>query len=91
MDNNTEQDNSTYNVPNDEIISNMLAIKLKLENIPNHCQNSDYKKIHTFVKNYLSKYCNHSIVRDEIDIDPERSQTIFYCTKCETCFASING
>ena len=30
--------------------------------------------------------CNHNIVTDLIDIDPDRSMTIRYCTKCEQTF-----
>lgn len=30
--------------------------------------------------------CEHDIVTDLIDIDPDRSMTIKYCTKCEKTF-----
>lgn len=30
--------------------------------------------------------CKHEIVTDLIDIDPDRSMTIEYCTKCEKTF-----
>ena len=30
--------------------------------------------------------CEHDIVTDLIDIDPDRSMTINYCTKCEKTF-----
>jgi len=39
-------------------------------------------------ENNISKIqiCQHNIVRDYVDITPERSQIIFYCTKCLTSF-----
>jgi len=36
------------------------------------------------VKKYLHKNCKHNIVHDLIDIDPDRSQEISYCTICES-------
>lgn len=30
--------------------------------------------------------CHHTIIRDLIDIDGDRSQTIYYCSKCYQCF-----
>ena len=30
--------------------------------------------------------CSHNIIEDHIDIDPDRSQQIFYCTECFTTF-----
>uniref|UniRef100_A0A6C0DRS1 Uncharacterized protein n=1 Tax=viral metagenome TaxID=1070528 RepID=A0A6C0DRS1_9ZZZZ len=33
--------------------------------------------------------CDHEIVRDLIDVDPDRSQTIFYCEKCMADFTHL--
>jgi len=30
--------------------------------------------------------CEHCIIMDLIDIDPDRSQIIYYCEKCMTTF-----
>jgi hypothetical protein len=30
--------------------------------------------------------CSHNIIEDYIDIDPDRSKQIFYCTLCLTSF-----
>ena len=67
-------------------ISIMLSVKLKLERIPPHLQDNEYKIIHCQVKNYLLKKCKHNVVEDLIDITEEKSKTIYYCTYCETTF-----
>jgi len=38
------------------------------------------------VKQRLSHICNHKIVEDVIDIDYDKSKTIYYCETCETTF-----
>lgn len=30
--------------------------------------------------------CKHKIIKDYIDIDPEKSKVIFYCIYCLECF-----
>ena len=35
------------------------------------------------IKSQIEKNCNHTWETDLIDIDPDRSQMIKYCTKCE--------
>jgi len=32
--------------------------------------------------------CDHEIIRDYIDLTPEKSQIIFYCAKCMEDFTS---
>ena len=39
----------------------------------------------------IPKECEHSIIDDLIDIDPDTSQIIYYCEKCYTCFDTIHG
>jgi hypothetical protein len=34
------------------------------------------------------KKCDHEIIRDYIDLTPEKSQVIFYCAKCMEDFTS---
>ena len=43
----------------------------------------------TIIQNSLSSICNHIIIEDMIDISPEHSQKIRYCTVCETTFDSF--
>ena len=53
----------------------------------------DYEKkirdIHNF-KDYVNtkivSLCNHNVVEDSIDISPDLSQEIKYCTQCEYTF-----
>ena len=43
------------------------------------------KKIHKleYLSKYLNNLCCHDFVEDYIDLDPEFSQKIVYCQKCE--------
>ena len=36
-----------------------------------------------YVEYHIKNMCNHEWVKDVIDIDPDRSQEICYCVKCE--------
>lgn len=54
----------------------------KLDSIPSEEQSIDFQQIVQYVKDFLKKKCKHTIIFDSIDIHPERSQTIMYCTKC---------
>ena len=47
--------------------------------IPKECEDSTQSE------------CEHSIIDDLIDIDPDTSQIIYYCEKCYTCFDTIHG
>lgn len=60
----------------------MLSVKRKLERMPISRQTPEYFAILKQVHKYLHKNCHHEIVMDLIDIDPDRSQTISYCTIC---------
>jgi len=33
--------------------------------------------------------CHHEIIRDYIDLTPDKSQVIFYCSKCMEDFTDI--
>ena len=49
-------------------------------------KNKDFVDILKQMDKYLYKHCKHVIVKDLIDIDPDRSKTIYYCEKCELTF-----
>lgn len=36
-----------------------------------------------FRENMARRQCDHEWIEDDIDIDPDRSKRIQYCTKCE--------
>lgn len=37
-------------------------------------------------RNYLKKHCSHQFVSDFIDIDPDRTQFVRYCSDCYVTF-----
>jgi hypothetical protein len=61
----------------------MLSVKRLIETMPDSRQTTEYLYILNRVKKYLHKHCKHNIVHDLIDIDPDRSMEISYCTICE--------
>jgi hypothetical protein len=71
---------------NDASIDVFLIVKHQLEKLPMQHRSPDYTNILSQVNMYLYKYCNHVIENDLIDIDPDRSIEIQYCTICETTF-----
>ena len=62
----------------------MLSVKHLIETMPDIRQTPEYLDILNRVKKYLHKHCNHNVVHDLIDIDPDRSIEISYCTICES-------
>lgn len=64
----------------------METAKRVLNNVSNDNQNPDYKNIIQLIEKYLIDHCNHNIIDDLIDIDPDRSQMIKYCTICYKTF-----
>ena len=39
------------------------------------------------INNFLLNHCEHDIVNDSIDIDPDKSESISYCIKCNITFS----
>jgi hypothetical protein len=62
----------------------ILSVKRLIETMPDIRQTPDYLDILNRVKKYLHKHCKHNVVHDLIDIDPDRSMEISYCTICES-------
>jgi hypothetical protein len=65
-----------------EEIENIIQCKYSCDNIPEKLQSDDYQRIVKMFNLFLLKHCQHEIVHDTIDIDPERSEQISYCVKC---------
>jgi len=63
-------------------VENMIKIKNILNRLPQCQQNKQYKNICREIDLYLFSWCNHNFIRDLIDIDPDRSKEIVYCTVC---------
>jgi len=59
----------------------------RLLSVPLQHRDADYAKLCTALEQYLKKKCEHEIITDLIDIDPDRSRTITYCTKCMVTFS----
>ena len=59
---------------------------LKYLKVATKTQNSEYINICKLMEEYIIHNCNHNIVEDSIDITPDTSQTIFYCSKCMKSF-----
>lgn len=71
-------------------VSLMLSVKCKIESIlyfeNEKRDNVSLCKIQSMVLEYLRDNCNHDIIEDSIDVGIEKSQTIYFCKFCETCF-----
>ena len=65
----------------------LIHVKRQLEKIPIQHRYQDYTNILSQVNAYLYKYCAHTIDHDLIDIDPDTSIEIEYCTICGTTFS----
>jgi len=71
-------------------IQNLISLKRSLEN---DIQGMEYtlevrKTEVKFLTELLKEHCNHTLVNDMIDIDPDKSMHISYCEKCESQFTS---
>jgi hypothetical protein len=69
-----------------EDVNIMARVKSYLEAIPKQYQNRDYSEINKRVDAYVKHYCKHDVARDSVDIDMERSKTIYYCETCLRTF-----
>jgi hypothetical protein len=65
----------------------LLQVKRLLEELPEKEQKPEYTTVVKLVNDYITKRCNHYVVTDTIDIDPDRSKTIYYCEYCYTTFS----
>jgi hypothetical protein len=59
----------------------------RLLSVPLQHRDTEYAKLCTAIEQYLKTNCEHEIIKDLIDIDPDRSKTITYCTKCMVTFS----
>ena len=88
-------EDSIDNLPNDTCYT-MEEVSEKLQNIRSDLKrtisllgnnsycSSDLFSIIELMDNFIIKHCNHTFVYDSIDISPEHSRTIRYCSKCLT-------
>jgi len=57
-------------------------IKSTLPLLPSQCL-TDFQDIIKRLDGFIAKHCKHTFVYDLIDISPDYSKTICYCSKCE--------
>jgi hypothetical protein len=81
-----DQEQDQEQEPDPVDVEIMTHLKMWTEKLPPDYQNAEFKQIGELVQQYLKKYCRHCIVQDEIDIDPDVSRTIYYCSKCFCTF-----
>lgn len=67
-------------------IHELIRIKRELEDLLKENDNVHLQNAVLFIEKYLAESCPHNKVRDYIDINPETSVPIEYCTICFTTF-----
>jgi hypothetical protein len=65
-----------------EDVQTVNRVKKQLEDLAKQIDNMQIKNAIFELDLYLTLYCRHNIVRDYVDIHPEASVPIQYCTKC---------
>ena len=68
----------------------MIQAKNILESQLNENVNQDFITIYEKITKFIKENCDHVLVHDLIDIDPDRSKSICYCEKCMTTFPLTN-
>uniref|UniRef100_A0A6C0B6X3 Uncharacterized protein n=1 Tax=viral metagenome TaxID=1070528 RepID=A0A6C0B6X3_9ZZZZ len=67
-------------------IDKLVRMKRKLEDLLKEGVNNHLQNAVLSIEKYLSETCKHDRVRDYIDINPETSIPIEYCSICFTTF-----
>jgi hypothetical protein len=75
-----------YMCDEQEDVQTVIRIKKQLEDLLKEVNNMQIKNAIIELDRYLTLYCRHNIVRDYVDIHPEASVPIQYCTICFTTF-----
>ena len=68
----------------------MIQAKNILESQINENINQDFITIIEKMTKFIEENCDHVLVHDLIDIDPDISKSICYCEKCMTTFPNAN-
>ena len=63
-------------------IQEVLIIKKRIENLVKEQDNAHLKNALEQLNQFLNQNCSHDYIDDFIDIDPDRTMQIIYCTKC---------
>jgi hypothetical protein len=63
-------------------IQEVITIKRVLENLIKEQDNVHLRNALEQLNQFLNQNCSHDYIDDYIDIDPDRSMQITYCTRC---------
>lgn len=63
-------------------ISAMVTIRDELQRQLFDKEDVEIRSILKLVENYLQTHCKHCWICDYVDINPDRSKKIFYCSHC---------
>ena len=76
----------TTKIDHSYTIDAMIRCKDIFSTLQDECKNTEFQQIEADIKRYIVKHCNHQIIEDYIDIDPDRGKYIRYCEHCHTSF-----
>jgi len=69
-----------------DTIYELVRIKRELEHIVKENENVHLRNAVLSIEKYLAEICQHQKIRDYIDIHPDASFPIEYCSICFTTF-----
>lgn len=77
---------------NTDMIMALVSAKQRLEEVvvkdlPDEYNTTQYNDIIKQISIFIENNCRHNKIRDEIDILPEKTIVIEYCTKCMKTFS----
>lgn len=70
----------------EEELDCMIRVKYILDSLPKEGLTPEYANISKQVDIYLHKNCKHQLEKDYIDLNPEKTLIVLYCTKCNYTF-----
>jgi hypothetical protein len=65
----------------------LAKVKSILESLDIPTEDAEMRQIYNLVSNYLETKCDHHIVTDYIDINPDKGFTIQFCDVCMKTFS----
>ena len=74
----------------EEKLEAVQSARNRLLAVPRDFRDAEYAILCNKLHNYVKKHCKHNIITDLIDIDPDTSKTIHYCTKCMSTFQNCD-
>ena len=81
MENNTEEQKKQQH------LADLMVRAKKVLDVTRDEKNEEFNTIVKSMDTYIRRNCRHHYVEDLIDIDPDRSQSITYCSRCMLTFS----